>query len=168
MIFLPIVQTSSWSDGQLVKHQRTFFNICLYQRLHKFTSDQLFCYFCTRDRPLEKWWAGRVIQKIHAKEGNWKKIMQTRSDEKTDNCNAAENFWAATLYSSVLSPSGIPIHLIISTIRTMDTILFPGRYILCAATSKGTNMNKNSCKLKKSHTPSQLANGIYVLWYFWL
>jgi len=124
-------QTSSWSDGQLVKHQRTFFNICLYQRLHKFTSDQL---FCTRDGPLEKWWAGRVIQKIHAKESDWKKIMQTRSDEKADNCNAAKNFWAATLYSSVLSPSGIPIHLIISTIRTMDTILFPGWYILCATT----------------------------------
>ena len=61
-----------------------------------------------RDGPLDKWWAGRVIQKIHAREGHWKKIMLTRSDEKADNCIATENFWAATLYSSVLSPIGIP------------------------------------------------------------
>lgn len=62
--------------------------------------------------------------------------MQTRGDEKANNCTATENFWAVTLYSSVLSPSGFPIHLIISTIRKMDTILFPGRYILCAAASE--------------------------------
>lgn len=38
------------------------------------------------------------------------------------NCTTAENFRAATLYSSVLSP----IYQIISTIREADMSLFPG------------------------------------------
>ena len=105
-----------WSTGKTSKGLS--FNICLYLRLHKFTSDQLFCYFCTRDGPLDKRWAGRVIQKIHAR------------DEKADNWIATKNFWAATLYSSVLSPSGIPFTWLSLQLGKWTPISFQA-YIFC-------------------------------------
>ena len=74
---------------------------------------------------------GENTKKIHVREGDRKKrTVQRRSEKKkipaAENCIAAENFRTATLYSSRLGPCGIPIPLIISTIRKRDIFLFSG------------------------------------------